>query len=60
MGTTSTPRSASSSPAPRPGRTAPDQVTLYKSVGVAAQDAAAAALALDAARARGLGTEIEI
>ena len=44
----------------RPGRTAPDQVTLYKSVGVAAQDAAAAALALDAARARGLGTELEI
>ena len=44
----------------RPGRTSPDQITLYKSVGVAAQDAAAAALALEAARAHGLGTEIEI
>ncbi len=44
----------------RPGRTAADQITLYKSVGVAAQDAAAAALALEAARARGLGAEIEI
>ena len=44
----------------RPGRTSPDQITLYKSVGVAAQDAAAAALALETARARGLGTEIEI
>jgi ornithine cyclodeaminase len=44
----------------RPGRTSPDEITLYKSVGVAAQDAAAAALALEAARARGLGAEIEI
>ena len=44
----------------RPGRTSPDQITLYKSVGVAAQDAAAAALALETARARGLGAEIEI
>jgi len=44
----------------RPGRTRADQITVYKSVGVAAQDAAAAALALEAARERGLGTEIEI
>ncbi len=44
----------------RPGRTGADQITVYKSVGVAAQDAAAAALALEAARERGLGTEIEI
>ena len=43
----------------RPGRTSADQITVYKSVGVAAQDAAAAALALEAARERGLGTEIE-
>jgi alanine dehydrogenase len=43
-----------------PGRTSADQITVYKSVGVAAQDAAAAALALEAARERGLGTEIEI
>jgi alanine dehydrogenase len=44
----------------RPGRTSPDQVTIYKSVGVAAQDAAAAALVLEAARERGLGTEVEL
>jgi alanine dehydrogenase len=44
----------------RPGRTSADQNTIYKSVGVAAQDAAAAALVLEAARERGLGTEIEM
>jgi alanine dehydrogenase len=44
----------------KPGRTRSDQVTIYKSVGVAAQDAAAAALVLRAARERGLGTEVEI
>jgi len=44
----------------RPGRTSPEEITVYKSVGVAAQDAAAAALVLEAARERGLGTEIEI
>jgi ornithine cyclodeaminase len=42
----------------RPGRTSADQITLYKSVGVAAQDAAAAALVLTAARAAGLGTDV--
>ena len=47
--TTSTPSWASSSPGTRPGRTSDDQITLYKSVGVAAQDAAAAALVLAAA-----------
>jgi ornithine cyclodeaminase/alanine dehydrogenase-like protein (mu-crystallin family) len=36
-------------------RTMPDQITLYKSVGVAVQDAAAAALVLAAARQRGVG-----
>ena len=36
----------------RPGRTSPDQITLYKSVGVAVQDAAAAAIVLAAARDR--------
>ena len=36
----------------RPGRTSPDQLTLYKSVGVAVQDLAAAALVLTAAEAR--------
>lgn len=44
----------------RPGRTSPDQITLYKSMGVGVQDAAAAALVLEAARDRGVGTEIEI
>jgi ornithine cyclodeaminase/alanine dehydrogenase-like protein (mu-crystallin family) len=42
------------------GRTAPEQVTLYKSVGVAVQDLAAAALVLAAARERGAGREIEL
>ncbi|WP_310722969.1 ornithine cyclodeaminase family protein [Streptomyces sp. N2A] len=42
----------------RPGRTAPDQITLYKSVGVAVQDAAAAALVVEAARERSAGTHI--
>lgn len=44
----------------KPGRTSPDQITLYKSVGVAAQDVAAAQLALTAARKRHLGLQIEI
>jgi alanine dehydrogenase len=44
----------------RPGRTSPDQITLYKSVGVAVQDAAAAALVLAAARERSVGREIEL
>lgn len=44
----------------RPGRTSPEQITLYKSVGVAAQDAAAAALVLGTARARGRGTEVKL
>ena len=44
----------------RDGRTSPEQITLYKSVGVAVQDLAAAALVLDAARVRGGGMEIEL
>jgi ornithine cyclodeaminase len=44
----------------RPGRTSEDQITLYKSVGVAVQDAAAAALVLAAARDRGAGREIDL
>jgi alanine dehydrogenase len=43
-----------------PGRVSPDETTLYKSVGVAAQDAAAAMLVLDAARREGAGTEVEL
>lgn len=44
----------------RPGRTAPDEVTLYKSVGVAVQDAVAARLVYDAALAQGLGRDVSL
>jgi ornithine cyclodeaminase len=44
----------------RPGRTSPEQISLYKSVGVAVQDAAAARLVLAAARERSVGREIEL
>lgn len=42
----------------RPGREGAEQVTLYKSVGVAVQDAVAARLVYDAAVKRGLGREV--
>jgi len=42
-----------------PARTSDDQLTLYKSVGVAVQDAAAALLVLDRARAKGLGRAVD-
>jgi ornithine cyclodeaminase/alanine dehydrogenase-like protein (mu-crystallin family) len=44
----------------KPGRTSPEQISLYKSVGVAVQDAAAATLVLAAARERSAGREIEL
>jgi alanine dehydrogenase len=44
----------------RPGRADGSQLTLYKSVGVAVEDAAAAALVLSLARERGVGRTIEI
>ncbi|TME63712.1 MAG: ornithine cyclodeaminase family protein, partial [Chloroflexi bacterium] len=44
----------------RAGRTDPAQITLYKSVGVAVQDAAAAAIVLDAARRAGVGRTIDL
>ncbi len=44
----------------RPGRADASQLTLYKSVGVAVEDAAAAALVLRLARERGVGRTIEI
>ena len=44
----------------RRGRATPVEITLYKSVGVAVQDLAAAALVLAAARDREVGLEIEL
>ena len=44
----------------RPGRGDPAQITLYKSVGVAVQDAAAAAMVLEAARKAGVGRVIDL
>jgi ornithine cyclodeaminase len=44
----------------KPGRTTPDQITLYKSVGVAAQDAAATALIVASAREQSIGEEITL
>ena len=42
------------------GRTDETQLTVYKSVGVAVEDAAAAALVLAAATERGIGTRVEL
>jgi alanine dehydrogenase len=42
------------------GRASAEQLTLYKSVGVAVQDAAAAALVLGAAREGGVGTAVDL
>jgi len=44
----------------RAGRTSPEEITLYKSVGVAVMDAAAAALVLRAAAETGAGTNVEL
>jgi ornithine cyclodeaminase len=44
----------------RPGRLSAEQITVYKSVGVAVMDAAATALVLEAAARDGAGTEIEL
>jgi alanine dehydrogenase len=44
----------------RTGRTGHEELTLYKSVGVAVEDAAAAALVLEAARERGAGIDIQL
>jgi ornithine cyclodeaminase len=44
----------------RPGRTTPVETTLYKSVGIAVQDLAAAAIVLAAAQERGTGLTIEL
>jgi ornithine cyclodeaminase len=44
----------------RVGRTSRDQITVYKSVGVAAQDVAAADLVLRGAREQGVGQHIDL
>lgn len=44
----------------KPGRESSDEITLFKSVGLAVQDGAAAARVYGLARAAGVGTEIEV
>jgi alanine dehydrogenase len=44
----------------KPGRTSEDEITLFKSVGVAIQDVAAASAVLKAARRLGLGTDVSL
>ena len=44
----------------KPGRESDDEITLFKSVGLAVQDAATAARVYELARDAGVGTEIEI
>lgn len=44
----------------KPGRTRPDEITLFKSVGWAPEDAAAARVAYDRARAQGIGSEVRL
>jgi len=44
----------------KPGRTSAEQLTLYKSVGVAVEDLAAATLVVTAAQAQGVGTTVGI
>jgi alanine dehydrogenase len=44
----------------REGRTSPDQITVYKSMGHAAEDAAAAGLVYRQALEQGVGTEVEL
>jgi alanine dehydrogenase len=43
-----------------PGRTSPSQITFFKSVGVAVQDAAAASIAINNALSNGLGSTIHL
>jgi ornithine cyclodeaminase/alanine dehydrogenase len=42
-----------------PGRTSPDEITLFKSVGLAVQDMSAARVVYDRAVERGIGTEFQ-
>src|SRR5207245_9413484 len=43
-----------------PLRSSPEQLTLYKSVGVAVEDLAGASLVISAARARGVGRLVDL
>jgi ornithine cyclodeaminase len=43
-----------------PGRTSEDQITYFKTVGIAAQDAAAAAVVLEVAEEKGLGQVVDL
>ena len=45
---------------PKPGRTNPADITLYKSVGIAIQDVAAAHLVYRKAREKNVGTDVNI
>jgi ornithine cyclodeaminase/alanine dehydrogenase-like protein (mu-crystallin family) len=44
----------------KPGRISPEQITLFKSVGVAVQDVAAAAAVFEAAQKAGLGAQVAL
>jgi len=44
----------------RPGRLSPDEITIYKSTGHAVEDAAAARLVYDRAKAEGAGTTLQL
>ncbi len=44
----------------KPGRTTPQEITFFKSVGIAVQDVATASRALQAAERMGLGVEVEL
>ena len=44
----------------KPGRTDPEEITVFKSCGLAIQDLSTARAVYDAARERGVGTEVEL
>ena len=43
-----------------PGRSGPDAITVFRSLGLAVEDLAAAELAVASARRAGAGTEVEL
>jgi ornithine cyclodeaminase/alanine dehydrogenase-like protein (mu-crystallin family) len=44
----------------KPGRTSASEITVYKSTGIAVEDAATARLVYDAALAKGAGTRLPL